>query len=197
VFRRRNPAAPGDNPVPTSTEQEAGHGGKGRPTPTRKQAEAARRERVKPTLDRRASARREREARRAYATKVRKALETGDEANYTGRDRGPVRAFVRNYVDSRRTIAEYFLPMLVIVLLLSFFPNRVAASLSAVIWLASMILVVVDLLLLSMRLKREVRRRFPDDPGRGHVLYGIVRATQLRRFRLPKPKAKPGSPVPS
>ena len=197
MFRRRNPAAPGDNPGLTNTEQEAGHGGKGRPTPTRKQAEAARRERVKPTLDRRASARREREARRAYATKVRNALETGDEANYTGRDRGPVRAFVRNYVDSRRTIAEYFLPILVIVLLLSFFPNRVAASLSAVIWLASMILVVVDLLLLSMRLKREVRRRFPDDPGRGHVLYGIVRATQLRRFRLPKPKVKPGSPVPS
>jgi Protein of unknown function (DUF3043) len=192
VFRRRNPAATGDNPVYTTTGQETEQGGKGRPTPTRKQAEAARRERAKPKLDRRTAARREREARRAYAAKVRKALETGDEANYTGRDRGPVRAFVRNYVDSRRTIAEYFLPMLVIVLVLSFFPNRTAALLSAAIWLASMVLVIVDLVLLGTRLKREVRRRFPDDPGRGHVLYGIVRATQLRRFRLPKPKVTPG-----
>jgi hypothetical protein len=192
VFRRRNAAASSATPVDATTGPENGQGGKGRPTPTRKQAEAARRERVKPTLDRRTAARREREARRAHAAKVRQALQTGDEANYTGRDRGPVRAFVRNYVDSRRTVAEYFLPMLVVVLVLSFFPNRTAALLSAAIWLATMVLVAVDLTLLGVRLKREIRRRFPDDPNRGHVLYGVVRATQMRRFRLPKPKAKPG-----
>jgi hypothetical protein len=200
VFRRRNPAATNDAPVDATTGPdtgsetgpETGHGGKGRPTPTRKQAEAARRERVKPTLDRRTAARREREARRAQAAKVRHALQTGDEANYTGRDRGPVRAFVRDYVDARRTVAEYFLPMLVVVLVLSFFPNRTAALLSAAIWLATMVLVTLDLTLLGVRLKREIRTRFPDDPNRGHVLYGVVRATQMRRFRLPKPRVKPG-----
>lgn len=192
MFRRRNSAETGDQQAQPTAGHETGQGGKGRPTPTRKQAEAARRQRVKPTLDRRTAARREREARRAHAAKVRQALQTGDEANYTGRDRGPVRAFVRNYIDSRRTVAEYFLPLLVIILVLSFFPNRTAALLSAAVWLATMVLVAVDLTLLGVRLKREIRRRFPDDEGRGHVLYGIVRATQMRRFRLPKPKVKPG-----
>jgi hypothetical protein len=38
------------------------------------------------------------------------------------RDRGPARRYVRNLVDSRRSIGEYFLPIIFVVLLLSVFP---------------------------------------------------------------------------
>ncbi len=46
----------------------------------------------------------------------------GDERYFLERDKGPVRRFLRDYVDSRRTVAEFFLPMILVVLLLSFVP---------------------------------------------------------------------------
>ncbi len=66
---------------------------------------------------------------------------------------------------------------------------------STLAWLATMLLVIVDVAMIGVRVKREIRTRFPDDTGRGHVLYAIARATQMRRFRLPKPTVKPGTPV--
>jgi len=192
VFRRRSTD---ETPASTVSIDAEVDGGKGRPTPTRKEAEAARRQRVRPTLDRRATARRDREARRAQAAKTRLAMQTGDEAHYTGRDRGPVRGFIRDFVDSRRSVAEFFLPLLLVVLVLSFFRNPTAAIVSAAVWLASMLLVAVDLFVLGFRLRREVRRRFPEDTGRGHTFYGVIRATQLRRLRLPKPRVKAGAHI--
>ena len=35
---------------------------------------------------------------------------TGDDRHLPARDRGPVRRFVRDYVDARRTMLEYMLP---------------------------------------------------------------------------------------
>jgi hypothetical protein len=66
---------------------------------------------------------------------------------------------------------------------------------STLLWLATMLLVIIDLIMMRFRVKREIRTRFPDDTGRGHVLYAIARSTQIRRFRLPKPTVKPGTPV--
>jgi hypothetical protein len=201
VFRRRTDAAaaPGRGSARTPdvrTAVGAGTGsGKGRPTPKRREAEQQRRQRVRPTTDRREARRRQREAMRAERLRSRKAMLEGDERHYLPRDQGPVRGFIRDYVDSRRTIAEYFLPAVVIVLVASFIPNTAVQLFSYALWLASILLVVVDLLLLTGRLKRELRRRFPDDAGRGHTLYALARVTQMRRLRLPKPRVKPGTAV--
>ena len=62
-------------------------------------------------------------------------------------------------------------------------------------WVGSILLVIVDLTILGIRVKRELRKRFPDDTRRGHVLYAVVRSTQIRKLRLPKPTVKPGTPV--
>lgn len=145
-------------------------------------------------LDRKAEARRRREARRRAAVELRQAMASGDESRYPPRDRGPVRRFVRDYVDSRWTIAEFFLPILVVIFGLSLVNTpefRLATSLA---WVTSVLLVVLDSTLLGIQLKRQLRRRFPDDTGRGHVFYGIARATQLRRLRMPKPQVRRGEP---
>ena len=199
MFRRRT--SPDESSASTRTGSAAdptGDGaatGKGRPTPTRREAEAARKARVRPVVDRRESMRRQRQQARAEREKARRAMATGDERHYMGRDRGPVRAFIRDWVDARRSVAEFFLPIVLLVLVLSFVSNPAVQLFSSALWMATMLLVVVDLTWFGFRLRREIRTRFPDDEGRGHVFYGITRATQLRRLRLPKPRVRPGAQV--
>lgn len=122
-------------------------------------------------------------------------MNTGDERYFLKRDQGPVRKFLRDYVDSRRTVAEFFLPVIVVVLLTSLIGIPQIQLISTLAWVVAMILLIVDLTVLSFRVKREVRKRFPDNPGKGNVLYAVTRATQIRRLRLPKPAVKPGTLV--
>ena len=199
MFRRRtSPDESSASTRPGSVADPTGDGattGKGRPTPTRRAAEAARKARVRPVVDRRESMRRQRQQARAEREKAWRAMATGDERHYVGRDRGPVRAFIRDWVDARRSVAEFFLPIVLLVLVLSFVSNPAVQLFSSALWMATMLLVVVDLTWFGFRLRREIRTRFPDDGGRGHVFYGITRATQLRRLRLPKPRVRPGAQV--
>ncbi|SEE60952.1 Protein of unknown function [Jiangella alba] len=195
VFRRRTSPETADVPVEADADDAARTSGKGRPTPKRSEAEKARKQRVRPALNRREAMRRDRERMRADRAKTRQAMNTGDEKHYLARDQGEVRRFVRNYVDSRRTVAEFFLPLILVILLTSLIGIPVVQFASTIIWLGVMVLLIVDLTILGMRVKREVRKRFPDDPGKGHVLYAVTRATQLRRLRLPKPQVKPGTLV--
>jgi hypothetical protein len=199
VFRRRSATEANTQLDPTSGPAATANGsqptGKGRPTPTRKEAEQARKQRVRPVLNRREQMRRQREHTRSERSRARQAMMSGDERYFMPRDKGPVRRFLRDYVDSRRTFAEFFLPTILIVLLLSVISSPQIQLVATLLWMAALLLVMVDLVLLGFRVKREIRKRFPDDDGRGHVLYAVARATQIRKMRLPKPAVKPGTPV--
>lgn len=192
VFRRRSSqnheAAP---TVPPESEDT----GKGRPTPKRREAEQARKERVKPPLTRREAMKRDRERTKQQRSRARNAMATGDERYFLKRDQGPVRRFIRDYVDSRRTIAEFFLPIVIVVLLTSFIPVDVVQVFSTLLMLLMMFTIVFELTMLNIRVKREIRRRFPDDNQRGHGFYAIARATQIRKLRLPKPAVRPGAQI--
>ncbi len=187
MFRRRSTTTA--TPAEPATAQITG---KGRPTPKRREAEASRKAASKPALDRRAAYRRQRELARSNRVKAQEAMRSGAEALYPPRDRGPVRRFVRDYIDSRRSVAEFFLPLAFLILLGSLVPSTALQAITSTAFLAAMILVITDTTVLGLRLRRELRRRFPDDTGRGHLLYGLARSTQLRPFRLPKPRIKPG-----
>ena len=56
------------------------------------------------------------------------------------------------------------------------------------------LLLIVDSVVLSRKIKRKVAERFPDgdDKTRGLVWYGISRATMIRRWRFPKPDVAAG-----
>lgn len=168
-------------------------GGKGRATPTRKQAEAARRARLKPPTTRKEAARATRQQRYEGRLKAREAMQTGDDRFLPTRDKGPVKRLVRDIVDSRFNAAEFLLPILIVILLLSIAraPWAVVAVYS--VWAATIVVSVVDVLVLARRIKREVAKRFPNESRRGALSYGILRSTQLRRFRLPKPRVKRGA----
>ncbi|GGU19346.1 DUF3043 domain-containing protein [Streptomyces lavendofoliae] len=165
---------------------------KGRPTPKRSEAQTQRRRAQTVPTDRKEAMRRQREARRADLAKQRQALASGDERYLPARDKGPVRRFVRDFVDSRFCVAEFFLPMAVVILILSSLPNTQLKNISLLLWLAVIALIVVDSVGIWLRLKKQLNTRFPNEPKRGAVAYGLMRTLQLRRLRLPKPQVKRG-----
>ena len=173
-----------------------GKQGKGRPTPTRKEAEAAARERAKLPRDRKARARLQRQQRIESSRQVREGMKTGDEKAMLPRDRGPVRRFVRDLVDSRLGFSELLAPMLVVIMVLGYAAGPSGQRYSTALWYTTILLVIGDVALLRFRVHRRVRERFPDESLKGLTVYAVMRALNLRFLRLPKPRVKIGQQLP-
>ena len=167
---------------------------KGRPTPKRKEAEAARKVSSLAPASTKAEKQRAKAAAREARIATRAAYLRGDENALPFRDKGPVKKFVRNYVDSRRSIGEFFLPVIFIVLLLTLIPSKVFQLVSIAIMYSILVISVVDGFLLSRKLKKEVTAKFPGAELKGIGMYGWLRSTQMRRMRTPKPAIKAGEP---
>ncbi|MGW5424502.1 DUF3043 domain-containing protein [Streptomyces sp. NPDC003943] len=167
---------------------------KGRPTPKRSDAQTQRRRAQSAPVDRKEAMKRQREARRVDLAKQREALASGDERYLPARDKGPVRRFVRDYIDSRFVVAEFFLPVAVVILVLSLFgnTNRALQNVSLLLWAAIIVLIVLDSIGIWIRLGRQLKQRFPNQPTRGAIPYALMRSLQMRRLRLPKPQVKRG-----
>ena len=167
-------------------------GGKGRPTPTRREAEAAAKARAKGAADKKAAQKLLRERRLEQNAKMREGMKTGDERFLPARDQGKVRKFVRDRVDSRLSAAEFLLPLLIVIMVLTYSGNPTLNRYGQSLWLVTILLVTLDTMLLIFRIKKDLRQRFPDESHKGATFYGILRAMQLRFLRLPKPGVKLG-----
>ncbi|MDT0544224.1 MULTISPECIES: DUF3043 domain-containing protein [Streptomyces] len=165
---------------------------KGRPTPKRSEAQSQRRSLANSQMSRKDASRRQRESRRADLARQREALAGGDERYLPARDKGPVRRFIRDYVDSRFHVAEFFLPLAVVILVLSMIQAGAMQTYVLLLWMLVILLIVVNSIVLSFQLKRQLRKRFPDESLRGAVPYALMRTLQMRRLRLPKPQVKRG-----
>jgi hypothetical protein len=177
-------------------ESPAKDGGKGRPTPSRKEAEAARMARVRTPRTRKEQQAAARVTRYESSQKLREAMRTGDERYLPARDRGPVRRFTRDYVDSKFTIAELILPLLVVTMVLGYSGNNSLAWFSNAFMTLMLLAVVANLVWLRFALHRQLRQRFPDASRKGVTYYAVVRAVQLRFLRMPKPQARIGQQLP-
>lgn len=184
------PAAAG--PEPESTV------GKGRPTPSRKEAEAQRKHTLKVSADPKA-AKKEAKARAAQERQAsRAALLAGDESALPTRDAGPVKRFVRDFIDSRWAAAELFMPLALIVLVVGFLPWRSWGLVNAqgyvsLMWLMLTLFIIVDTMVLMLRMRRELKSRWPSEAERkGATFYGLMRVLQIRRLRLPPPRLRRG-----
>lgn len=141
-------------------------------------------------------AKRERARREEVRLKQRDALKSGDERYLPAREQGPVRRFTRDYVDRRRNFAEYLLPFLVILLVLFAVAGSISDSASAILtaFVYPFLIVgtILDEVIMVRGLKRELKARFGPSEAKGSTTYAVLRSTQLRRFRLPKPQVKRG-----
>ena len=168
---------------------------KGRPTPKRKDAQAQKKVSSLAPASTKAEKARAREAARASRISQRAAYLRGDESALPARDRGPEKKFVRNYIDSRRSIGEFFLPIIGFVLVLSLIPVGASAIAGILIMYGVLLFSVIDGFFLSRKIKAEVTKRFPDKSTKGLGLYGWLRSTQMRRMRAPKPQIQRGDKV--
>jgi hypothetical protein len=188
VFRRTDKAATTQSLPPV----EKGPGAKGRPTPSRKEAEAAARERAKGTMDKKAAQKVLRERRTESNAKMRQGMRSGEERYLPARDKGPVRRFIRNYVDARISVAEFLLPLLLLIMALQYSGQKDLVQFSTSLWTVTLFLVALDTLWLMFRLKRALRAEFPDESTKGTTFYTLLRALQLRWLRMPKPQVRVG-----
>ncbi|WP_404815677.1 DUF3043 domain-containing protein [Streptomyces thermolineatus] len=168
---------------------------KGRPTPKRSEAESLRRARAVTPANRKEAAKQARERRRAELTRQREALASGDERYLPVRDKGPVRRFARDFVDAKWSVAEFFLPMAVVILVLSLFESLTLKNVSLLLWMVVIVLIVLDSIVSGFRLKKLLRTRFPNENLRGAVPYALMRTLQMRRLRLPKPQVERGAKI--
>ena len=189
MFRRNKSEAPAE----TAPVKE---GGKGRPTPTRKEAEAAARERAKVPRTRREAAKQQKATRSESSRKVRAAMKSGDERYFLPRDQGPVKRFIRDFVDSRFGIIELMIPLLILTMVLGYSGNSQLAGIGNTILFGTILLVIVDLVMMRWRLRKQLAIRFPDEPLKGTTYYAVTRSMQMKFMRLPKAKVKIGQELP-
>jgi hypothetical protein len=112
------------------------------------------------------------------------------------RDRGPVRRFIRDFVDARFSFLELVVPLMVLTLVLGYSGNVRLAEVGNNILLGTVLLILVETTLIRFRLRRELTARFPDETHKRPTLYAVLRATQMRFMRLPKPQVRIGQELP-
>ncbi len=172
-------------------------GAKNRPTPKRKDQEAARRQPLV-VADRKQAKQLDKARRNEQLAKTRQAMISGDDAGLPTRDKGPVRRYMRDYIDARWNLAEFMLPVMLIVLALSFVRPGGAASallfLVTILTYSVLLVAIGDTLWMHRSLKKRVRAKFGDDAAsaKGNGMYAAMRAFQMRRSRMPRPQVKRG-----
>ena len=199
------PAPSDDSAEPSQTATGPKTTGKGRPTPKRREVEQANRRplvgssakaagrlaQAKTKEERKAAKAAQRALIREERLRTRQALINGDESALPARDRGPVRRYARDYVDSRRWAGEFVLPVALAVLLAGMVAPQLRLLTSALLYLM-IIVVVFDCGRARTGLKRELQAKFGDRFSKSDATYGMMRSLQMRRFRLPKPQVQRG-----
>ena len=207
MFRRRSAGAtdstaqdsPGaqspDGPADSKPRSPA-EAAKGRPTPKRSEAEAKRRQPI--TGSRGPAAPRTKEDKaRAKTTRATKydAMKRGEAWALNPRDRGPARALARDFVDSKRRASEYYMYILVVLLAAVFLKSKAASSIISPLVLVLIVVIAFDALMIRRSLGKLVAERLPGESTRGLTMYAVMRALQIRRFRVPAPRVGPGAKI--
>lgn len=163
--------------------------GKGRPTPSRKQAQAANARPIVGSKDKTIQ-KQQKQQQAEVRERARIGMMQGEERYLGPRDRGPQRRYVRDYVDARWSLGELLIPMMLVVLLMTFIPGIMQVISLFVIW-AFVALAIIDAVILGFTLKRKLGAKFGDDNVQpGFRWYAAMRAFQFRPLRMPKPQVR-------
>lgn len=169
--------------------------GKGRPTPKRKDAQAKVKISSLSPVVTKEQKRAQKLASRNDRVSSRAAYLRGEESALPARDRGPERRFVRNYVDARRSIGEYFLPIIFVVLILTLIQVPAIQFGAIALMYAVLLVAVVDGIFLGRKIQRLINAKYPASDTKGLAMYAWLRSTQMRRLRAPHPQTKVGDVV--
>jgi hypothetical protein len=179
--------------------QRAAEAGKGRPTPKRSEAERGRRQGItgspvrarsgRGAAGRGGSGRADSKADRSVRYD---AMKRGEDWALSARDRGPAKALARDYVDSKRRLSEYYMYVMVAMIVLLFIRTGPVQLIAEPVALVLILFVLVDAWFIRNALRKLVARRLPGESSRGLTMYSVFRALQIRRMRMPAPRLRPG-----
>jgi DUF3043 family protein len=208
-FLRRNAADSTDSSVEeadTAVEdpgKKAYTAGKGRPTPKRRDAEARKRGPVAPapktTREAMRRGRGNKDERRAASRERRERMMAGDDKYLMPRDRGPVKAYIRDVIDSRRNLLGLFMPLAILVFVALLVPSPAIQQYATLLCLIMLVAMIFEGIVNGRRIAKLARARFPKEVIKGASVgwYAFVRGSQLRKLRVPKPRIRPGDPIPN
>jgi hypothetical protein len=168
---------------------------KGRPTPKRSEAERRRRQPYSAPADRKAAGQQSRDRDRAARARKTEAMRRGESWALPRKDQGQVRALARDYVDARRSISEYYMFGVLVLVVLLFLPSLRKSAVIDYAVLVILAVIVIESIFVSGRVIKLAQQRFPGESTRGLRMYVAVRNTQFRRLRMPTPRVKPGTKV--
>jgi Protein of unknown function (DUF3043) len=195
VFQRRSERRSDSAPDQTSSkvaDKVAKPGGKGRPTPKRSEAEKRNRQPITAPTNRKEAYRAVRERQARERARAREGMARGDDKYLVKRDRGPVRRLARDYIDSRRTLASYFMFVMLAIVMISLLPNVWAKTLGFFGIPVMLGVVLIEGFVISRKVGKLAAERFPDENRSGAGFYAAMRSMQMRRLRMPAPRVKPG-----
>ena len=158
------------------------------PTPKRKDSEALNKVNAITSPVTKASKARDRTEMKSKRLASRAAYMRGEESALPIRDKGPLRKFVRDYVDSRRSVGEYFLPAVGLVLVLSLVHNRFISLIAILVMYTAMLYTVFSGFFMTRKIRKVINEQFPGESTKGLGMYGWLRSTQMRRMRAPAPQ---------
>ncbi len=202
VFRRSTPTSEESavtSPASSESSQPKRYTPKkGQPTPKRSESERDLRRPVNAPQTRKEAYRqyRQRRSQETHRTAQRGGAAKGEEQHFRPQDLGPVRAYARDLVDSRRSVSEFFLFFSLAVVALLFVPNPdVQVAVTYIVWPAMMVTIVAESVYIGRRVKRECRANIPNANVRGAGFYAAMRQLQIRKLRLPKPRVRVGETI--
>jgi len=208
LLRRKSPDPALDAVAPVV--EDAPVVGKGRPTPKRRDAEGRRGPVAPPPMTQREAIRRSKQSgakltkdeRRALTAERRERMMRGDDAYVLPRDKGEIRAFVRDMVDARRNLAGLLLPIAVVSFLVLLVPIPFVTTYFPMVLMVAILAAVADSVVFGRRLSRMVRERFPKGDKSGQStkgsslgFYAFNRACLIRKWRVPRPRVQRGEIV--
>ncbi|PPS96160.1 membrane protein [Thermobifida fusca] len=203
MFRRRSASASQEQVMSNSTKSETdkaparkGHSPKkGVPTPKRKEAARELRRPLSAPKTRREAYKLMWERERRRRQRERAGLVKPEDRYFRPQDLGPARALARDYVDSRRTLSEFFLYFSLAIIVLMFVPvPEVQLFAAYVVWPMMMVTIVIEGFFTARRVKKLIAEHYPKETEnvRGSGMYAVMRQVQIRKLRLPKPRVNVG-----
>ncbi|MES2094923.1 MAG: DUF3043 domain-containing protein [Actinomycetota bacterium] len=169
-------------------------GRKGHATPTRREREAAN---LRPLVssDRKAGNKASRARMSEAREKARIGMANGDEKYLPMKDKGVQRRYIRDYVDARWSVGELLIPVMFLVIILTyvFQSNTAMSSIAIFVLWGFFLLAVIDCIVAGVLIQRKFTAKFgAERVQRGNRWYTAMRALQLRPMRMPKPQVKRG-----
>jgi hypothetical protein len=165
--------------------------GKGQPTPSRRVQEAANKRPLVPD-DRKLAAKQARAKSAESRERARIGMAAGDDKYLPMRERGPQKRYARDYIDARFNVGEFMIPVMFLVILLTFFPDPSVQTYGILALWAFFLVAIVDCVILGFILTKKMETKFGADRAERVRWYAAMRALQLRPMRLPKPQVKRG-----